>query len=137
MKKQMLVIAAVSSAIFTVARAADIGHFNGGIPNIRDFIVPEPGLYGALYTGYYTTDRLNDRNGNKASSATINTSSGPLTLNFDVSLNMYAVCPVIAWVSPCKILGARYGAYIAPGFANDSLSANFSDANGRGGTIRS
>jgi hypothetical protein len=50
----------------------EIGHYAPGLPNIRDFIVPEPGFYGVLYNYFYTTDRLNDGDGNKVSSVTIN-----------------------------------------------------------------
>jgi hypothetical protein len=31
------------------AGAGEIGHYAGGLMNIRDLAVPEPGLYGALY----------------------------------------------------------------------------------------
>ena len=27
----------------------EIGHYAPGLPNIRDFVVPEPGFYGVLY----------------------------------------------------------------------------------------
>jgi hypothetical protein len=41
----LLLIVATCAA----AHAAEIGHFNGGLLNIRDYFVPEPGLYGGLY----------------------------------------------------------------------------------------
>lgn len=52
--------------------AAEIGHYNGALFNIRDYFVPEPGLYAAVYNYFYTTDRLNNRKGNKVKSVTIN-----------------------------------------------------------------
>ena len=52
-------------------------HFSPGVPSVRDFIVPEPGLYGIVYNYLYTTDRLNDSNGNKVSSLIINPGPGP------------------------------------------------------------
>ena len=42
------------------AFADEIGHYAPGVINIRDLAMPEPGLYGAVYNFYYTTDRLND-----------------------------------------------------------------------------
>jgi len=29
--------------------AGEIGHFNGGVMNIRDYRMPDPGLYAAVY----------------------------------------------------------------------------------------
>jgi hypothetical protein len=107
------------------------GHFMPGVFGIRDYVVPDPGFYGALYNYYYTTDRINDNNGNKIESVKI----GPrknVTVNLDVNLDLYAVAPAFVWVSEFKILGAKYAAFIAPTFANASLSSSLSTANGRG-----
>jgi hypothetical protein len=55
------------------------------VPNIRDFTMPGPGFYGVLYNCGYTTDRLNDRNGNTINSITINSGPGPgATLDAEV-----------------------------------------------------
>ncbi|HZQ48620.1 MAG TPA: transporter, partial [Verrucomicrobiae bacterium] len=40
------------------------------------------------------------------------------------------------WVTPCEILGARYGGFIAPSFANNSLEADLSVAERFGGRIK-
>ena len=37
----------------------EIGHFNGGVMNMRDYVMPEPGFYGAMYNYFYTTGQLN------------------------------------------------------------------------------
>ncbi|HZQ45892.1 MAG TPA: transporter [Verrucomicrobiae bacterium] len=138
MKKLVLVLVAVSAPIFTVAQAADIGHYYGGVMNIRDFFPPEqPGFYGSLYNSYYTTDRLNDRNGDKISSVEVRTPSGPVKLGLEVNLNIYQPLPAITWISPCEIFGARYGAFIAPSFANSSLETEFTIAERVAGRIRS
>ena len=50
----------VAALAACAAHAAEIGHYAPGVVNIRDFAMPEPGLYGVLYTYYYSTDRLND-----------------------------------------------------------------------------
>ena len=115
--------------------AAEIGHYNGGLLNIRDYFVPAPGFYVALYNYFYTTDRLNDRHGDKVNSVTINPGPGKgVTLGVDVNVDLYAVAPALLWVSDWKPLGAKYGALIAPSFANVSLEATLSTATGRGGT---
>ena len=99
--------------------------------DIRDYFVPDPGFYGALYNYFYTTDRYNDQNGNQVSSTTLPDGSGsPVSVNLD----MYVLAPAFIWVSPWKVLGAKYGAYIAPTFANSSLNAVASTVRGRGGT---
>jgi hypothetical protein len=117
----------------TVAQAGEIGHYAPGVPNIRDFAVPEPGFYGAVYSYWYSTDRLNDRNGNKISSVTVNPGGGPgVTLGVDVNVDVYAVSPMFVWVSDWKFLGAKYAAYLAPSFASSSVGASLSAASGSG-----
>ena len=115
--------------IATESRAG--GHFVPGVYGIRDYVVPDPGFYGALYNYYYTTNRLNDNNGNKIESESI----GPrknVTVNVDVSVDLYAVAPTFIWVSDWKIFGAKYAAFIAPTFSNSSLSGSLSTVTGRG-----
>jgi len=74
------------------AHAAEVGHFNGGLLNIRDYVVPEPGIYGALYNYFYTTNQLNDRHGDEIHSVTINPRGGPgVTLGVDVNVDIYAL----------------------------------------------
>ena len=34
-------------------QAGEIGHFAPGVPSIRDFAMPEPGLYGLVYNYGY------------------------------------------------------------------------------------
>ncbi len=102
--------------------ASDTGHFVGGMMNNRDYAVPDPGFYTAFYNYFYTTDRYNDQNGNKVSSITLSPGPGPgVTFDLDLNANMYVFAPSFLWVSPWKILGAKYGAAIAPSFANFSL----------------
>ena len=113
------------------ARAGDAGHYVGGMMDIRDYFVPDPGFYAALYNYFYTSDRYNDQNGNRVSSTTLPDGSGsPVSVNLD----MYVLAPAFIWASPWKVLGAKYGAYIAPTFANSSLNAVASTVRGRGGT---
>ena len=77
MKLLKLVVVAQLTLGTATAHASEIGHYAPGVVNIRDFAVPEPGLYGVLYTYAYTTDRLNDADGNEIDSVTINPGPGP------------------------------------------------------------
>lgn len=136
MKNIIRILAAVSIATATIARAGEIGHFNGGVMDIRDYFMPaEPGIYGVVYNYYYFTTRLNNASGDKISSVNVNTPGGPVPVNLGINLHMYALIPAIVWSTPCTFLGARYGGYIAPSFANNSLEANLSIANTVGGSI--
>ena len=113
------------------ARAGDAGHYVGGMMDIRDYFVPDPGFYAALYNYFYMTDRYNDQNGNKVSSTTRpDGSASPASVN----LNMYVLAPAFIWVSPWNVLGAKYGIDVVPTFANSSLNAVASTARGRGGS---
>src|SRR5262245_46290307 len=116
-------------------QAGEISHYNGGFLNIRDFFVPpEPGVYGAVYNYYYTTDRLNDNDGNKINSVTLKPPGGGAgtTLNLNVDVDVYVVSPTVIWVPDWKPLGARCGFLIAPTFANSSPEASLSRAGGAG-----
>src|SRR5262245_35007077 len=69
MKRNLFVTIIATTSLLAAAGAAqasDLGHFNGGVYDIRDyFIPPQAGVYGALYNYFYRTDRVNDNNGNK------------------------------------------------------------------------
>jgi hypothetical protein len=132
-----LTLAAVLLGAPTLARAGDAGHFVGGMMDIRDYFVPpDPGFYGAVYNYFYTSDRFNDQNGNKVSSVTISPGPGPgVTVNVSLDLDMYVLAPALIWVSPWKVLGARYAAYVAPTFANASFDAAATTVRGRGGSV--
>lgn len=116
-----------------VAQAGELGHFNPGIPNIRDLVVPPPGWYVVAYNYYYTTDRLNDASGDEVDSVTIDPGPGPgVTLDLDVDLDLYALSPMIIWVTPWKLAGARYAVYVAPGFVTSTLGTALNATTGRG-----
>ena len=125
--------AATLAVSLGTAHAAEIGHFAPGVLGIRDFAVPEPGLYGVLYNYYYSTDRLNDADGNRVDSVTINPGPGPgVTLDLDVDVDVYAVAPTFIWVSNKKVLGAKFAAYISPSFSDSSVAASLTTASGTG-----
>src|SRR5687767_10618299 len=131
MMKKIFSITKLSAILFActgvVEAQQEVGHFAPGVLNIRDFSVPDPGFYGVVYNYFYSTDRLNDDNGNKLGSVTIKPGPGPGTVvNINVDLNVYALAPTFIWVSKWQLLGAKYGAYISPSFTNTSLGASLS-----------
>jgi len=128
-----LVLVLGLALITRTTHGGEIGHYAAGLPNIRDLVVPEPGFYGILYNYFYTSDRLNDSDGDEINSVTITPRGGPgVTLSVDVDLDVYVLAPALLWVSPWKILGAKYGAFITPTFANSSVGASLATVTGRG-----
>lgn len=131
-------LACALTLVATAAPAGEIGHYAGGFLNIRDYLMPEPGIYAGVYNYFYTTDRLNDRNGNEVSSVTVRPGPGPgVTLGVDVDVDMYVLAPSLIYVTELQSLGIKYGALISPTFANASLEAALSTATGRGGQVES
>jgi hypothetical protein len=128
-----LVLALGLALLTRTTHGDEIGHYAPGLPNIRDFAMPAPGFYGVLYNYFYLSDRLNDGSGNEVNSITINPRRGPgVTLDVDVDLDIYVLAPTLIWVSPWKLLGAKYGAFITPTFANSSVGASLATVTGRG-----
>lgn len=128
-----LVLAWLLLGVTISARAGSVSHYTPGVMNIRDYFVPEAGLYGLVYNYFYTSDRLNDANGNQVSSVTIQPGPGPgVTLDVKPKLNLYALAPTIVWVSPWDLGGFKYGALISPTFANSSIEASVSSLHGSG-----
>jgi len=131
--KTKLIATAFVGAVTLSTQAGEIGHFAPGVLNIRDFAMPEPGFYGVLYNYGYTTDQLNDSRGNKINSVTINSGGGPgVTLGVDVDVDVYVTAPTLIWISPWKILGAKYGAYVSQPFGNTSVGASLTTQTGSG-----
>jgi len=117
-------------------QAGEIGHFAPGVLNIRDFVVPEPGIYGAVYNYFYMTDRLNDADGNEIDSVTIYLSPDlNVTLGVDVNVDAYALALTAIWVTPWRIFDAKYAAYISPSLSNTSVAAALSTITGSASII--
>ena len=133
-----LSLAAITAAL-TLAlnvHAGEIAHFNGGVMNIRDYVMPEPGFYTAIYNYLYTTGQLNNSNGDEIKSVTIKPGSGPgITLGVNVDVDLYALAPSLIWVTDVKPLGIKYGALITPSFLNANLNAEIEALRGRGGSV--
>ena len=109
----------------TAASAGQIGHYAGGLMNIRDFFVPEPGFYGVMYNYYYLTGRLNDPKGHQLGSVNVNPGPGPgAELSIEPDVGVYMLAPAFIWSTDYKVLGANFAAFIAPNFANASVGAS-------------
>jgi hypothetical protein len=128
---QLGVAILMGAMMTTTAVAGEIGHFVPGVANIRDYAVPEPGFYGAVYNYSYRTQRLNDAGGSKISSVTLGPGPG-VTLSLGVDVKVYALAPTFIWATPKKVLGARYAALVTPTFTNASLNGLISIANQSG-----
>lgn len=136
---RIAVVLMVISLAAGSATAAEIGHFAGGLPSIRDFVMPDPGFYALMYNYGYSTDRINDVHGNNRDSVTIDPRGplGPVTIDVDLDIDLYVLAPALIWVSDWKILGAKFGAYILPTFANASVGAALSTVSGSGRDVGS
>jgi len=134
--RHALMLLAMSIAIWgscadRTATAGEIGHYAPGLISIRDYIMPaDPGFYSSIYNYYYHSDRLNDADGNKKDG--IQLAPGAPKTHVDVDADVFVTVPSLLWVSPWTILGARYGAYIAPSFANSSAGAALDSIRGDG-----
>ena len=71
----------VLTSMVIPCRAAELGHYAPALPAIRDFILPDPGLYYIQYNLYYTADTLKDKNGDSIDSIWL----GPLGFDVDAS----------------------------------------------------
>jgi len=129
--KTILALVGALALATAAAEAGEIGHYAGGFMNMRDFFVPEPGIYGAVYNYFYTTDQINDSHGNKVKNVTI----AGVTLDLNVNVDMYVLAPTLIYSADVKPLGIKYGALITPTFANANLDASLSAAPGRGGNV--
>ena len=87
--------AALALVVATGSFAAEQSHYVNGVEGIKAPSLPPPGVYGRLYTAYYTADTLRDADGEK------------LPVGFDATV--LAVVPRLIWITPLKILGADYG----------------------------
>jgi hypothetical protein len=127
-RKHLAALSILLVVFFLPLIASAQAHFAPGVANIRDYAVPPPGLYLAVYNYGYTTSTLTDNGGNKISQILVGTT--PVNVGIDVKL--YALSPLFLWVSNKKFLGANYGGYIGPSFSNANVSASLSIVEGQG-----
>jgi len=109
-----------------VALAGEIGHFNGGIMNIRDYRLPEPGFYAVAYNYFYSAKKVNDAKGNQITSFT----AGGQTIGVSTDLNAYALVPALMWVTEIPSIGLRYGVFVSQAMTNSDLNVDLTSALG-------
>jgi hypothetical protein len=108
-------------------------HYSPGTASIRDYAMPDPGMYLAVYNYGYDTTFLADNSGNKINQVLIGPSGGPYTpLNVNVDLKLYALAPALLWITKWNVFGAHYGAYVIPAFSNANIAASLSTIDGLG-----
>ncbi len=108
--------------------AGQLGHYFPGAFNVRDYIMPDKGVYAAVYAIYYGSSSVRDASGNEISSVSI----AGRTVTIDTELSLYSIAPSVIWNSGWKILGAEYGAYGAVPFGGPSLGVALSTPTGSG-----
>lgn len=107
--------------------SGELAHYAPGIINVRDLLLPsDPGVYYVQYNCIYSTESLNNRNGDEVGSLTVSGPLGTTTLSVDPDLDMFLVAPAFLWVSPWHVLGARYGAFASTPFADNSIQTALS-----------
>ncbi|MGH7982825.1 MAG: hypothetical protein ACREFF_06720 [Candidatus Udaeobacter sp.] len=72
-----LAVIVVALTFVSNTRPGEIGHFNGGVMNIREYVMPDPGFYTAIYNYFYMTDQVNNSNGEAINSVIIKPGPGP------------------------------------------------------------
>jgi hypothetical protein len=120
---------AVCALVSLPARAGGTGHYFAGLPNARDTVMPQPGIYFNLYSLYYSADRYYSEDGEKKDSVKL-PNGNKVDVNVDVDL--FVLAPAFIWVADWDVLGGHYGAYIIPTFSNTSLDASVSTISGFG-----
>jgi hypothetical protein len=89
----------------TGGEAGELGHYAPALFNIRDFIMPAQGVYGALYGAYYIPNDFRNRHGDEVDAVTIR----GRRLALDVDLDLYSIAPAVLWNTGWKVIGADYG----------------------------
>jgi len=123
---RMIIVALALMFMASMTRAGEIGHFNGGIMNIRDYRLPAPGFYAVAYNYFYSAKKVNDANGNQITSFTINNQ----TIGVSTDLNAYALVPALMWVTDIKSIGLRYGVFVSQALTNSDLNVDLTSAFG-------
>lgn len=108
--KRLFFVALVGAFILSVQNftfAGGVQHYPNGLEAEVIGVLPPEGLYYRQFNIFYTADKLKDNKGH-----TLSLEKNGVELD---RLNLYAVAPVLVWVTPLKIFGADYGQrFIAP-----------------------
>ena len=94
------------------------GHFIPGLQSSRDNAAKATGYEFKLNSFYYSSDRYKNSDGDKVSSLPAGGSQ------FEPNVDIFGFIPSFSYRSNFKILGAKYGASIAPYFGTTSIGAS-------------
>jgi hypothetical protein len=118
-----LLCAALLAAAALPSSAAVPGHYSPVVLNIRDYYLPDKGMYAGLYVPYYHAGEVHDASGDAVESLTVPTKLGPASVGVGASVDMVALAPTLVWATDLELIGARYGGLLAPTFANANQAA--------------
>lgn len=108
---------AAASACFPASAAAQLGHYQPGSSNIRDFFLPDPGLGIELFVSYYTSGTYRDANGDPLM---VELGNGVLG---QPETDIWSLTPSVSWNPGIRPLGTAYAVVISPSVANAHLAA--------------
>ncbi|MGD1086322.1 MAG: transporter [Verrucomicrobiota bacterium] len=118
---KICLLAVALAALPGAIQAQNDAHYGVGLEGISGATLPPPGFYFRDYNLFYTSDRLNDGDGNQV---------GPAALR----LTTYATVPRAIWISNTKVLGGYLGGdvvvpivYVAERY-NDPHAGKFSSS---------
>lgn len=126
-KRSCLLIALVflfAVCLLRTSYATEEGHYFPGLSNLRDFIMPDPGLYFEVPSSICFSDSFCGQNGKKIKELgsdsifnylgfDVDTGEGG---NFEFEGFQFATSPTLAWVTGLEFLGAKYALAVSPSF---------------------
>lgn len=122
-RRALSLCAVLSAAAALPARASVPGHYLPVVLNIRDYYLPDTGVYAGLYVPYYHAGEVHNASGDDVQSLTVHTKLGPANLGVGASVDAVALAPTVVWATDLELIGARYGGLLAPTFANANQAA--------------
>src|SRR5262245_40006218 len=96
----VLIAGAAATVLAATAQAGEIGHYSPGGTGIRDYAMGHPGFVVVVYDVGYSTNRINDRNGDQIKSVDL----GGMQIDVDAELDVFSISPTLIWVSNWKLL---------------------------------
>jgi hypothetical protein len=119
-------IVVLFSGLVSMATAAEVraeGHFQPGVANVRDMVLPGPGIYVENFTVFYGASVFRSGTGDP-----VDRLPGTRGVDVDTDLFVFSWMPMFVWVTGQKLLGADFAISIAPSFGNTHVSAALSGA---------
>jgi hypothetical protein len=119
-----VLVAVLMAGSVMPTQAAELGHYAPALPSIRDFILPDPGLYYVQYHLYYKANTLKDETGKSIDTITVE----GIELDVEQEVESFMVVPTLIYSSDFSILCGRYAALVAQPFGTTSFQAALESA---------